>query len=53
MKNGKLLIVGAGSYAVVAAEIAEEMGCFDKIAFVDDQIKVIKIMKIDVLETTK
>lgn len=32
-----LLIVGAGTYAVVAYEIAADMGCFDKIAFVDDE----------------
>lgn len=42
MKKGNLLIVGAGSYALVSAEIAEEMGCFDKIAFVDDTIKTLK-----------
>ena len=42
MKKGNLLIVGAGSYALVTAEIAEEMGCFDKIAFVDDTIKTLK-----------
>lgn len=42
MKKGNLLIVGAGSYALVTAEIAEEVGCFDKIAFVDDKIKTLK-----------
>lgn len=42
MMCGNLLIVGAGSYALVAAEIAEDMGCFGKIAFVDDQCKVLK-----------
>ena len=31
-----LLIVGAGVYAVVASEIAADMGCFEQIAFVDD-----------------
>ena len=31
-----LLIVGAGMYAVVASEIAADMGCFEKIDFVDD-----------------
>lgn len=41
MVKGNLLIVGAGSYGIVAAEIAEEMGCFDKIAFVDDNIKAL------------
>lgn len=37
--NKNLLIVGAGIYAVVASEIAVDMGCFDKIAFVDDEKK--------------
>ena len=39
MMNGNLLIVGAGSYALVAAEVAEDMGCFREIAFVDDRTK--------------
>lgn len=34
-----LLIVGAGMYAVVAFEIATDMGCFEKIGFVDDTKK--------------
>ena len=38
MKNG-LLIVGAGVYGLVAREIAEGMGCFEKIAFLDDSAK--------------
>ena len=42
MINGKLLIVGAGSYALVAAEIAESMGCFAKIDFVDDRAKTLQ-----------
>lgn len=37
--NKNLLIVGAGVYALVAKEIAESMGCFEKIAFVDDNAK--------------
>lgn len=40
--NGNLLIVGAGSYALVAAEIAADMRCFEKIAFVDDAIKTVQ-----------
>ena len=35
-----LLIIGAGTYAVVAYEIASDMGCFEKIAFVDDERKI-------------
>lgn len=42
MANGNLLIVGAGAYALLAAEIAADMGCFGKIAFVDDTIKTMK-----------
>lgn len=34
--NKNLLIVGAGIYGLVAKEIAESMGCFKHIAFVDD-----------------
>lgn len=35
--SDSLLIVGAGVYGLVAKEIAESMGCFENIAFVDDQ----------------
>ncbi len=31
-----LLIIGAGQYGHIAKEIAEDMGCYDKIAFLDD-----------------
>lgn len=34
--NKNLLIIGAGAFGVVAKEIAESMGIFKKIAFVDD-----------------
>ena len=37
--NKNLLIVGAGTYGVDASEIAADMGCFEKIAFVDDERK--------------
>lgn len=37
--NKNLLIVGAGIYGVLASEIAADMGCFEKIAFVDDNAK--------------
>ena len=39
LMNNSLLIVGASIYGVVAAEIATDMGCFDKIDFVDDERK--------------
>lgn len=32
----KLIIIGAGTYGVVVHEIASDMGCFEKIDFVDD-----------------
>ena len=35
-----LLIVGAGMYSIIAYEIAVEMGCFEKIDFIDDMRKV-------------
>lgn len=31
-----LLIIGAGQYGCVAQEIAESMGCFDRVEFIDD-----------------
>ena len=34
-----LLIVGAGIYGLVAKEVAESMGCFGQIAFIDDGTK--------------
>lgn len=37
--NKNLLIVGAGVYSMVVADIAAEMGCFEKIDFVDDTIE--------------
>lgn len=36
MMNKNLLILGAGQYGLIANEIAESMGCFEKIAFLDD-----------------
>lgn len=49
MKN--LLIIGAGQYGMVAKEIAESMGCFDRIDFVDDvsEVAVGKICDIEKL----
>lgn len=40
--NKNLLIVGAGTYALVAYEIAADMGCFEKIDFIDDEIKTLQ-----------
>lgn len=34
--NKSLLILGAGQYGQVAKEVAEAMGCFEKIDFLDD-----------------
>ena len=34
--KGDLLVLGAGQYGVMAAEIAESMGAFGRIAFLDD-----------------
>jgi UDP-3-O-[3-hydroxymyristoyl] glucosamine N-acyltransferase len=36
MQNKNLLILGAGQYGVMAKEIAEAMGVFERIAFLDD-----------------
>lgn len=35
--NNNLLIVGASAYSLLAAEIAKEMQCFEKIDFIDDE----------------
>ena len=32
----KLLILGAGGYGKTIADIAQQLGCYDKIAFLDD-----------------
>ena len=37
--NRNLLIIGAGIYGLVAKEIAESMGCFDRIGFLDDGVR--------------
>ena len=37
--QNSLLILGAGQYGVMAKEIAEAMGIFDRIAFLDDSYK--------------
>lgn len=47
-----LLIIGAGTYGVVASEIAADMGCFEKIDFVDDERKTTP-NGIDVVGTTQ
>ena len=38
--NSNLLILGAGQYGQVAKEIAESMGCFEKIDFLDDHSEI-------------
>lgn len=38
MQNKNLLILGAGQYGQMAAEIAQEMKTFEKIAFLDDAL---------------
>ena len=35
--NKNLLILGAGQYGQVAKEIAEDIGYFEKISFLDDR----------------
>lgn len=37
---GKLLILGAGQYGLVAKEVAEVMGCFTQIDFLDDHSEI-------------
>lgn len=37
---GRLLILGAGQYGLVAKEVAEAMNCFTQIDFLDDHSKV-------------
>ena len=32
----KLLIIGAGGYGKTVADVAKQLGCFEKIAFLDD-----------------
>lgn len=50
--NKNLLIIGAGIFAVIAYEIAQEMKCFDKIDFVDDE-RIVAENGIAVLGTTQ
>ena len=47
-----LLIIGAGTYGVLASEIASDMGCFEKIAFLDDNAKTTP-NGIEVIGTTR
>ena len=42
----KLLIIGAGQYGMVAKEIAESVGGFEIIAFLDDKNEIINNSKI-------
>ena len=50
--NKNLLIIGASTYGVVASKIAADMGCFEKIDFVDDERKITP-NGIDVIGTTQ
>lgn len=50
--DNNLLIIGAGIYSLVAAEIAEDMRKFDRIDFIDDQTKISESGKA-VIGTTK
>lgn len=50
--NKNLIIIGASTYGVVASEIAADMGCFEKIDFVDDERKTTP-NGIDVVGTTQ
>ncbi len=45
----KLLILGAGQYGFVAKEVAESMGCFSQIDFLDDRSDI-AIGKLDDIE---
>lgn len=49
---GRLLILGAGQYGFVAKEVAEDMGCFTQIDFLDDhsEIAIGKLNDIDDIE---
>ena len=49
--NRSLLIVGAGTYGMLAYEIAVDMDCFGRICFVDDNAKRTE-NGIDVIGTT-
>lgn len=49
---GKLLILGAGQYGFVAKEVAEAMGCFSSIDFLDDHNEM-AIGKLDDIEITE
>ncbi len=50
----KLLILGAGQYGFAAKEVAEAMGCFDRVEFLDDHnpIAVGKLADIDTAQYT-
>ena len=50
--NKNLLIVGASTYGIIASEIASDMGCFEKIDFVDDK-KEMTPNGIEVVGTTQ
>ena len=49
---GRLLILGAGQYGLVAKEVAEDMGCFKQIDFLDDHNEI-AIGKLNDIENMK
>ncbi len=49
---GSLMILGAGQYGFVAKEVAEAMGCFTSIDFLDDYNEI-AIGKLEDLEKTE
>ena len=45
MSKKSLLIIGAGQYGVLAKEMAESMGAFEKVGFVDDNLPALGKIK--------
>ena len=50
--NNNLLIVGASAYSLLAADIAKEMQCFEKIDFIDDEKQQTQIIRVGSFEDT-
>jgi sugar O-acyltransferase (sialic acid O-acetyltransferase NeuD family) len=45
----RLLIIGAGGHGAVVAEAAAAQGCWDEIAFLDDDLSINKVIEFPVL----